>query len=119
MFSPNNINPKHIPSLQACLMKFRSVLDERKVTGLYAAAKALFFNTKPSASLLQDSTMWRSRIATSGVVLASCTDTETGLFVQLAGEPGATEDGLLLTFGVKYCVEWKDSMRSNVATKIF
>jgi|PlaIllAssembly_1097288.scaffolds.fasta_scaffold131577_2 hypothetical protein len=119
MLNPNEINPKHIHSLQATLMKYRSKLDERKITNLYKAAKTLFFQSNPSASLLQDQTMWRSRIANNAVVISTCTDVETGLFIQLAGDPNSHEDALLLTFGQKYCVEWKDAMRNNVATKIW
>ena len=119
MLNPTKISPKHLPALTATLMKYRSRLDENRLTRLYVAAKELFYAPNPSASLLQDQTMWRSRIATSVVVLATCTDVETGLFIQLAGEPGCVEDSLLLTFGTKYCVEWKDTMRNNVATKIW
>jgi hypothetical protein len=119
MLSPNDINPKHIHSLQATLMKHRSILDERRITDLYKAAKSLFFAVNPSPNLHQDQTMWRSRIANSAVVVSACTDVETGLFIQLAGDPKAREDDLLLTFGTKYCVEWKDTMRQNMATKIW
>lgn len=119
MLNPVNISPKHIPALTACLKKSRSMLDERTVSRLYEAAKELFAQPNPSPNLLQDQTMWRSRIANSGVVLSSCTDVETGLFIQLSGDPNARPDDLLLTFGIKYCVEWKDTMRSNVATKIW
>lgn len=119
MLNPTDINPKHIHSLTATLMSHRSKLDEALVTRLYKAAKALFFDTNPSSSLLQDQTMWRSRIANSAVVVSACTDVATGMFIQLAGAPNDREDSLLLTFGVKYCVEWKDTMRQNVATKFW
>jgi len=119
MLNPTEISPKHIPALQTSILKYRSKLDERKITALYKAAKTLFFAANPSPNLLQDQTMWRSRIANQAVVVSVCTDVESGLFVQLAGEPNCREDDLLLTFGQKYCVEWKDSMRQNVATKIW
>ena len=119
MLNPNDINPKHIPAIQTTLLKNRSKADERKVTGLYKAAKSLFFAANPSTNLLQDQTMWRSRIANNAVIVSTCTDVETGLFIQLAGDPNCREDDLLLTFGQKFCVEWKDSMRQNVATKIW
>lgn len=119
MLNPNDISPKHIPALHATMMRYRSVLDERRIAKLYKAAKSLFFDANPSGSLLQDQTMWRSRIANTGIVLSACTDVETGLFIQIAGEPNAREDDLLLTFGQKYCAEWRDSMRQNVSTKIW
>lgn len=119
MLNPSEISPKHLPALQASLLKHRSKLDENRIVRLYKAAKDLFFDAKPSPSLLQDQTMWRSRIANTGIVLSSCTDTETGLFIQLAGEPNCVEDSLLLTFGQKYCVEWRDTLRQNGATKIW
>jgi hypothetical protein len=119
MLNPHLISPKHLPSLNAALLGNRSKLDGNRVTILYREAKKLFYESQPSPGLFQDQTIWRSRLTDQSLVVAACTDAETGLYIQLAGEPGCSDDGLLLTFGQKFCVEWRDSARQNVATKIW
>ena len=106
--------------MQAAILKQRSVLDEHTVTGLYKSAKALFYD--PAELGKADATKWKSRIVTDHtppLVMATCTDVNTGLFVQLTAKTGAVDSDLMLTFGHKYCQEVTDTMRGNRATKIW
>lgn len=116
MLNPNEIGRKHLPSMQAAILKNRSVLDEHRVSMLYKQAKLLYGDPKVVAS----TTVWTSRVTTEGgAVTASCTDVETGLFVQLSGDPTKGVEEALLTFGHKFCQEVRDTMRQNIATKIW
>lgn len=106
--------------MQTALLKARSKLDEFRVGVIYKAARDLFFEPKLTLAQQQDETMWRSRlVSTEGVVLVTCTDTATGLFVQLSGPGTAQETDLMMTFGQKFCQEGRDMMRQNIATKIW
>lgn len=117
MLNPNEIDPKHLPSLQAAIMKNRSRLDEHLVSKLYKTAKAGFDATDLKG--LVDSKTSINRSATAeGAVMVTCTDIETGLFVLLSKSTPESTD-CLMTFGKKFCQEYRDSMRQNVATKIW
>jgi hypothetical protein len=106
--------------MQTALMKARSKLDEHRVGVVYKAARDLFFNPELSLAQKQDQTTWRSRlVGADGIILVTCTDAETGLFVQLSGLGTATENDLMLTFGQKFCQEGRDMARQNIATKIW
>ena len=106
--------------MQTAIMKNRSKLDEFRVQELYRAATKLFMDPQLTAAEQQDGTMWRSRfITTEGFVVVTCTDEETGLYVQLSGPGTATVNDLMLIFGQKFCQEGKDTTRQNIATKIW
>ena len=117
MLNPNEIDPKHLPTLNTALMKHRSKLDEHRVAKLYAEARTLVLGSDLSVAQAQDKSVMRSVIRSQALTIVTCTDAETGLFVQLAGLEGGK--GLLLTFGQKFCQEARDVMRQNVATKVW
>lgn len=117
MLNPNEIDPKHLPPMQAALMKNRSRLDEYRVAKLYKLAKTVYAGHKEQ---LQDPTVMLVRnVSQTGIVTANCTDGETGLFVQLSGDPKKGDKSILLAFGQKFCQEYEDTMRQNIATKIW
>jgi len=105
--------------MQAALLKQRSRLDEHQVSKLYKTARQVFRNPEAVANLAQDQTVWTSRLCTGNLVLATCTDANTGLFVQFAGQQDAADDKLLLTFGIKFCQETVDTLRNHRSTKIW
>ncbi len=106
--------------MQTALMKVRSKLDEFRVGVIYRAAYDLFFNPVLTPAQQFDQTLWRSRLVSSdGTILATATDVETGLFVQLSGPGAAQPEDLMMAFGQKYCQEGKDLARQNIATKIW
>jgi hypothetical protein len=117
MLNPREIDPKHVPPMQAALLKNRSVLDEHLVAKLYKLAKAAYAGEKEQRQ--DPKVMLARQVSQNGVVTAICTDGETGLFVQLAGDPQNTGKGPFLTFGRKFCQEYEDPMRQNIATKIW
>jgi hypothetical protein len=118
MLNPNEIHPKHLPSMQAALMKNRSKLDENQVSRLYATAAAVL--SAPDAARKDPKVAVSRVVATEGgVVIATCTDVDTGLFVQLSGDPAKGVERAMLSFGKKYCQEVMDTMRQQIATKIW
>lgn len=118
MLNPSRIHPKHIVPLNNALMKHRSVNDTGTVTALYEAAKQLFFTPpSPQDQHADAQKVLRSRIMSGPIVIASCMDAETGLFVQLVGEGQASMDQLLLTFGQKWITEIRDPVSNSYVTK--
>lgn len=106
--------------MQTALMKNRSKADEFRVSALYESARELFFNPQVSPAQKMDESMWRSRsVTTEGYIISTCTDAETGIYVQLVGPGTAKDDDIMLTFGQKFCQEGKDLARQNIATKIW
>lgn len=113
MLNPNEVDPRHLPSIQAAILKHRSRLDDHTVSKLYKTAKQAL--TDPKA--VGDAKMMVGRYSTAnGTVTVTCTDVDSGLFVQLVAEAGQEP---LLIFGQKLCQEYRDAMRHNVATKIW
>lgn len=103
--------------MQAAILKHRSTLDEHQVSKLYRTAKEILFGGELKA---QDSNLLISKLEIGkGVLVVTCTDSKTGLFVQLAGTVKDGPDMTTMTFGQKYCQEVRDGMRLNVATKIW
>ncbi len=117
MLNPNEIDPRHLPSMQAAILKNRSALDEQKVAFLYRGARLHFM--EPVAKATDKRVHATRSINQAGMVTATCTDPETGIFVQFTGDPGNGIEAALLVFGKKYCQEYRDAMRQNVATKIW
>lgn len=110
-----DIPARHLPPLQATVMKHRSKLDEDAVGRLYRQARLLFSGERVAV----DPSMICSRIFFGTTVIATCTDSGSGLFIQLSGEEGAAPDDLLLAFGQKFCQEAKDEIRGHIATKMW
>jgi hypothetical protein len=117
MLSEHDINAAHLPSMQAALMKRRSRLDEIIVGRLYRAAQAVFRD--PKEVLREDLAIARNRAVLPEQIVATTTDLNTGLFVQLSGPESAKDGELNLTFGLKYCQEVTDAMRRQKWTKIW
>lgn len=115
MLNPNEIHPKHLPSLQSAILRHRSVLDEHLVSKLYAAAKSAIA-AEPKAA---DSSIWLTRNRIGDYIVATCTDVATGLFVQLSGNPEKDVSAALVTFGQKFCQEIRDTMRHNAAITVW
>ena len=104
--------------MQAALLKNRSVLDEHRVSKLYKTALLVYNGGAKATSSANDRTI--SLVCTTGRdggLTVTCTDVETGLFIQLSGDPA--KGWPLLVFGKKFCQESRDQMRQNVATKIW
>lgn len=115
MLNPNEIDARHIAPLQNALLSRRSIVDEHRVGKLYRDARAAYGDGKK----VGDTKTLVSRIEWKpGMVLVTCTDVDTGLYVQLAGEVNNPQQSML-TFGQKFCQEYQDKMRGNVATKIW
>ena len=117
MLNPREISARHLPTLQTTLLKRRSVLDERRIEKLYKAAKALF--TANASRPNPSQTMWQTKIATGEWTVCTCTDIETGLFIQLVGKQGCDGEDTCLTFGQKFCFDAVDAVRQLVVTKIW
>jgi hypothetical protein len=115
MLNPREIDPKHLPALQAAILKNGSKLDEHLVSSLYRRAKAAYTGTETGVPDSKVSIV--KTLSSIKLPAVTVTDMETGLFIVLAqvaegGQP-------LLTFGKKFCQEHGDAMRQNVATKIW
>lgn len=119
MLNPHEVSPAHLPAMQAAILKQRSKLDEHVVSKLYKTAKRVFREPSAMADLATDQTILPSRLCAGPITIGTCTDTNTGLFVQLSGPDGCSDDKLMLTFGTKYCQEVTDTIRGNRATKIW
>lgn len=116
MLNPNKIDPKHLPALQAAILKNGSTLDEHLVSKLYVTAKAAL-KAGDGKMEADAKTVLVKNIAQAGVVSVTATDADTGLFVALTDQPEIP--GLLLTFGKKFAQETRDAMRQNIATRIW
>lgn len=117
MLKANIIHSKHLHSIQASLLKNRSVLDETMVNELYDTAKKVFLD---SVKGQVDPKFMVSRfIVQPTLVGATATDVQTGLFIQFSGDPKLGMDGALMVFGQKYCQEIMDSMRQNISTRMW
>lgn len=97
-------------------MKNRSVADEHLVSKLYRLAKAAFDVDDQKEAGDAKTSVAKIRNP-NGTITVTCTDVDTGLFIVLA--KGPEQPDFLLTFGKKYCQEYRDTMRQNVATKIW
>lgn len=102
--------------MQAAILKNRSKLDEHLISKLYRAAAAALV---AAPKTIDPSMMLTRALCDSPAVLVTCTDLNTGLFVQLCGDPEKGVDSAFVTLGQKFCQEGKDSMRGNIATKIW
>lgn len=112
MLSQNDIDPRHLAPIQAALLRNRSVVDEHLVARLYKTAKKALADPKTQV----DPKMVVVRTALDAETVAvSCTDADTGLFIQLTGTAASS----VLTFGKKYCQEITDAMRRNASTRIW
>jgi len=116
MLNPNEIDPKHLPSLQAAIMKNRSRLDEHLVSKLYRMAKAAF-DIEDQKDAGDAKTQMAMSVHPNGTITVTATDVETGLFIVLSRIPNVP--GNFLTFGKKFCQERRDAMRQNTVTKIW
>lgn len=115
MLNPNEIDQRHIAPLQNTLLSHRSTLDEHRVGKLYRDARLAYTDPKKTG----DTKTLLSRVeCNNGMVLVTCTDLDSGLYVQLVGEADKPQQSML-TFGQKFCQEYRDGMRGNVATKIW
>jgi hypothetical protein len=121
MINSIDILPRHLGALQTTLLKRRSSLDERTVVRLYKAAKASYMLNGVQPEPQTGEGMWKSKVLdpVAHTALVTCTDMETGLFVAMSGPAVADENSVLLTFGQKYCVDVKDTLRLNIATKVW
>ena len=122
MLNPNEIDPKHLLPIQAAIMKHRSRLDEHRVAQLYQMARTALRGSQTAAGSQDPKTLLTRAISSTGGVSVTCTDADSGLFVQLSEDAGASSEkkgGALLTFGQKFCQENRDTMWQNIATKIW
>ena len=121
MLNSIDILPRHLPAMQNALMKRRSTLDERTVCRLYKAARASYMTNGVQPEPPTGEGTWKNKMLDPVLhtVTVTCTDIETGLFVALSGPAVADENSVLLTFGQKYCVDVKDTLRLNIATKVW
>lgn len=114
MLNPNRIDPRHLPSMQAALLKHHSTLIEHQVEKLYGVAVKLLEGVK---SPNDPKVLVSSYKAANESLTVTVTDVDTGLFVQLTDDKTTLKR--LMTFGQKFCQETHDAMRGNVATKIW
>lgn len=101
MFENPEISERHKVALERGLMSHRSTVDQILVSDLYCAAKAVTFGNKASVNANFNVNIVKSKEA----VVGTATDSQTGLYVQLAMIDDSKN--LLLTFGQKWAAEGK------------
>lgn len=115
MLNRTEIAQKHYAPIQAAILKHRSKLDEAMVSRLYRTVLGLLRN--PNGPADQDTI--QSRVVGENVVIITCTDKRSGLYVQLSGQLGVNPEDLTLVFGQKFCQEFRNPQDRTCITKVW
>jgi hypothetical protein len=117
----HDLDPRHAAPMKAALMKHRSVVDEPLMNRMYRLAQNSFGDERiqGEGGITLVRVVTRNSEGVNCIVTVTCTDDQTGLFIQLSGDSARGFSGAMLSFGQRYCQEHWDNMRRHIVTKIW
>lgn len=103
------IDLKHRPVLES-IVRVHSVVTDDMLAKLYEICLKVLHNERIDGN---DGAFFRSRLVTVELVVATVTDSKTGIYLQLAEAVVGPKD-LILTVGAKWVVEQRDVQSGGI-----